>query len=166
MKDDLNTIIKRSGKDVLSNEVKLAILKLNQDNLPALGSLDSVDVVSELYKMSNCFFLMFNNKELIAFLVLMDENSNYQSPNYRYFKSNYKQFSYIDRVAVSSNYQRLGIGTVLYRQINEVMGNKTICCEVNTFPMNENSFDFHKKLQFSILEERPFGNKRVAMMVK
>ena len=78
---NLNTIIKEPGKDMISNELIKSILELNEENLPALGSLGTIEKVSELYALSSCFYLVFFKNELITFLVLMDENSRYQSPN-------------------------------------------------------------------------------------
>ena len=40
---NLNTRIKEPGKHVLSNELKLSILELNEANLPALGSLGTIE---------------------------------------------------------------------------------------------------------------------------
>lgn len=162
----LNTIIKEPDKHVLSNELMLSVLKLNEANLPALGSLGTIEKVSVLFALSSCFYLVLDQNELIAFLVLMDEKSSYQSPNYGFFKFRYKQFNYIDRVAVSSQYQRKGIGTYLYNQIIDSTKSQKLCCEVNTVPMNKSSFDFHHKIGFKVIEERPFGDKKVAMMIK
>ena len=163
---NLNTRIKEPGKHVLSNKLKLSILELNEANLPALGSLGTIEKVLELYTLSSCFCLVFYQEELIAFLVLMDEKSSYQSPNYRFFKSRFKQFSYIDRVAVSFEYQRKGIGTYLYNLVADLIKGQRLCCEVNTVPMNITSYNFHHKLGFKVIEECPFGKKRVAMMIK
>ena len=163
---NLITKIKKPERDKLDNEIMFSILKLNEANLPALGSLGTTEKVSKLYTLSSCFYLVYFKNELISFLVLMDENSGYQSPNYLFFKSRFKQFSYIDRVAVSSKYQRKGIGTYLYNQITDLIKGQKLCCEVNTFPMNITSFNFHHKLGFNIVEERPFGKKKVAMMIK
>ena len=163
---NLNTIIKDPEKDMISKKLIKAILELNEANLPALGSLGTIEKVLELYTLSSCFYLVLLQNELIAFLVLMDEKSGYQSPNYRFFKSSHKQFNYIDRVAVSSQYQRNGIGTYLYNQIIDLTKSQKLCCEVNTVPMNKSSFDFHHKLGFKVIEERPFGDKKVAMMIK
>ena len=166
MIENLITKIKKPERDKLDNEIMFSILKLNEANLPALGSLGTTEKVSKLYTLSSCFYLVFFKNELISFLVLMDENSGYQSPNYLFFKSRFKQFSYIDRVAVSSKYQRKGIGTYLYNQITDLIKGQKLCCEVNTMPMNVTSFNFHHKLGFNVLEERPFGKKKVAMMLK
>ena len=163
---NLNTKIKEPGKHVLSNEVKLSILELNEANLPALGSLGTIEKVLELYTLSSCFYLVFYKDELIAFLVLMDEKSSYQSQNFRFFKLRLKQFSYVDRVAVSLEYQRKGIGTYLYNQITDLIKFQRLCCEVNTVPMNITSYNFHLKLGFKVIEECPFGKKKVAMMIR
>ena len=163
---NLNTVIKEPDKHVLSNKLMLSVLKLNEANLPALGSLGTIEKVSDLFALSSCFYLVLHQNELIAFLVLMDEKSSYQSPNYHFFKSRYKQFNYIDRVAVSYQYQRKGIGTYLYSQITDSNKGQKLCCEVNTLPMNKTSFSFHHNQGFNMIEERPFGNKKVAMMLK
>ena len=52
---NLNTIIKEPGKDVLSNELMLSVLKLNEANLPALGSLGTIEKVSDLFALSLVF---------------------------------------------------------------------------------------------------------------
>ena len=163
---NLSTRIIKPGKDVLSNELKLSILELNEANLPALGSLGTIEKVSELYNLSSCFYLVFYKNDLIAFLVLMDKTSSYKSPNYLFFKTRFKQFSYIDRVAVSFHNQRKGVGTYLYNQVAALIKDQNLCCEVNTVPINKISFDFHHKLGFKVIEEKPFGKKKVAMMIK
>ena len=163
---NLNTIIKDPEKDMISKKLIKAILELNEANLPALGSLGTIEKVLELYTLSSCFYLVFYQDELVAFLVLMDEKSSYQSPNYLFFKSRFKQFSYIDRVAVSSKNQRKGIGTFLYSQITDLIKGQRLCCEVNTVPMNITSYNFHHKLGFKVIEVCPFGKKKVAMMIK
>ena len=40
---NLSTRIIKPGKDELSNELKLSILELNEANLPALGSLGTIE---------------------------------------------------------------------------------------------------------------------------
>ena len=98
----------------------------------------------------------------------MNQTSNYDSPNYGYFKAKYDEFLYIDRVAVEADHQRKGIGSLIYRNIYQfaINNNVPLCCEVNTKPKNDQSIDFHQKNNFEIIEEIPFGNKMVAMMVK
>tara|TARA_Y100001954_G_scaffold67383_1_gene73339 strand:+ start:245 stop:754 length:510 start_codon:yes stop_codon:yes gene_type:complete len=154
--------------DLLSYELKSAIYNLNQVNIPALGAINDFEHVQQLYDFCTYCYLAFKQERLIAFVFVMDESSLYQSPNYQYFKLNYDSFLYIDRVAVSDLYQRKGIGSELYNHIylKCIEANIPLCCEVNTLPRNEVSLNFHLKLNFKITEERPFGKKKVAMLIK
>lgn len=154
--------------DLLSYELKSAIYNLNQANIPALGAVNDFEHVQQLYDFCTYCYLAFKQEQLIAFVFVMDESSLYQSPNYQYFKLNYDSFLYIDRVAVSDLYQRKGIGSELYNHIylKCIEANIPLCCEVNTLPRNEVSLNFHLKLNFKITEERPFGKKKVAMLIK
>ena len=94
--------------------------------------------------------------------------SEYSSPNFLYFKKKYNDFMYIDRIAISEKYHRKGFGSLIYKELYNQSKNLGIplCCEVNTKPINQQSLDFHKKLEFSIIEEISFGKKIVAMLVK
>ena len=56
---NLNTIIKDPEKDMISKKLIKAILELNEANLPALGSLGTIEKVLELYTLSSCFYLVF-----------------------------------------------------------------------------------------------------------
>ena len=84
------------------------------------------------------------------------------------FKNNFKNFLYIDRVALSVEFQRKGYGTELYNEIYKISNNSEypLCCEVNTIPLNKQSLDFHHKFGFQTLKKVPFGEKQVAMLCK
>ena len=98
----------------------------------------------------------------------MDFKSDYKSLNYKYFKNNFKNFLYVDRVAFGEEFQRKGYGTELYNEIYKIANNLSfpLCCEVNTIPLNKQSLDFHHKFGFQTLEKVPFGKKQVAMLCK
>ena len=89
-------------------------------------------------------------QEMIGFIICFKENSNYSSKNYKFFSKREKKFLYIDRVAIAEKYRRKGLGKILYNKLeNLCIENKIpLCCEVNTFPMNKPSIDFHKNLGF------------------
>ena len=136
-----------SNSDInLLNEIYL----LNQSNTPEVGSLDSVDHLQNLLQMSLLNLFVSNNEEMIGFIICFKENSNYSSKNYKFFSKREKKFLYIDRVAIAEKYRRKGLGKILYNKLeNLCIENKIpLCCEVNTFPMNKPSIDFHKNLGF------------------
>ena len=158
----------KSNLNNLPEKLIQFIYELNQSNLPALGPLNSINHLKELYIESKFILLVKNEIDYLGFAIVMDSDSNYQSLNYQYFRRKYTDFLYIDRVAVVDKAQRMGVGSSIYNKLYELNSEVSIpiCCEVNTIPLNQQSLDFHSKQKFKIIEEVKFGKKRVAMLVK
>ena len=163
-----NLKISYSANEKLGNDLLNQILELNQNNIPALGGIMDLSALSLLYQQSKFCIYKIREGQLVAFALIMDHSSNYQSPNYLYFKNKYSEFLYIDRIAVSTTFQRMGIGHTIYQELFSKTSKLSIplCCEVNTIPVNQPSLDFHKKNLFQTIEEISFGKKTVAMLVK
>ena len=65
-------------------------------------------------------------------------------------------------------FQNKMVGTLLYKVIYSISSaiSVPLCCEVNTVPLNTQSLNFHKKMEFQKIDEIPFGIKKVAMLIK
>ena len=111
------TEIKYSKKDKLSKEKLNLIFELNQNNIPALGSLNSLKHVQDIYNNSLFLIEVIVEDDFAGFAFVMDNKSEYQSLNYKYFKNKFKNFLYIDRVAFLEQFQRRGLGTKVYNEI-------------------------------------------------
>ena len=157
-----------SQKDKLSEKILQFIFELNQKNIPALGSLKDLKHARDIYNHSLFAALVIVKEKFVGFAFVMDFKSDYKSLNYKYFKNNFKNFLYIDRVAFAVEFQRKGYGTELYNEIYKIANNLEypLCCEVNTIPLNKQSLDFHHKFGFQTLKKVPFGEKQVAMLCK
>jgi predicted GNAT superfamily acetyltransferase len=157
-----------SQKDKLSHKIIQFIFELNQKNIPALGSLDDLKHVQDLYNHSLFAAVVIVKEKIVGFAFVMDHKSDYKSLNYKFFKNNFKNLLYIDRVAFKEEFQRKGYGTELYNEIYKISNDLfyPLCCEVNTIPLNKQSLDFHHKFGFKTLEKVPFGEKQVAMLCK
>ena len=157
-----------SQKDKLSDKILQFVFELNQKNIPALGSLNNLKHVRDIYNHSFFAALIIVKEKFIGFAFVMDYKSDYKSLNYKFFKNNFKNFLYIDRVAFVDKFQRKGYGTKLYNEIYKIANDSDcpLCCEVNTIPLNKQSLDFHEKFGFQTLEKVPFGKKQVAMLCK
>ena len=59
----------------------------------------------------------------IGFVICFRENLKYESLNYKYFNEVKQKFIYIDRVVIKSDYRRMGLGTRVYKYIDEVAAN-------------------------------------------
>ena len=155
-------------KEKLSDKILQFIFELNQNNIPALGSLNNSLHVLDIYNHSLFSALVTVQEKFAGFAFVMDYKSDYKSLNYKFFKNSFKNFLYVDRVAFGEEFQRKGYGTELYNEIYKIANNlgSPLCCEVNTIPLNKKSLNFHYKFGFQIIEKVPFGEKQVAMLCK
>ena len=144
------------------------LYSLNQDNVPALGSLSTETELEELIKLSDTSMYIFSNKEIIGFLVCFRERSKYHSPNYIFFNNNESKFMYVDRIAIKQNNINKGLGSLLYNKLYKLAALKQlpICCEVNTIPINQISLNFHYKNNFKPVGEYDFDDHSVVYLKK
>tara|TARA_B100000902_G_scaffold395743_1_gene454993 strand:+ start:544 stop:1068 length:525 start_codon:yes stop_codon:yes gene_type:complete len=145
-----------------------AIYALNQTNAPEVGFLNSLEYLKELLEKSYINFCVKNDNEIIGLMVCFREGSDYSSKNYKFFKDNENHFLYIDRVVIKEEYRRNGIASHLYNSVEEIaikLGSP-LCCEVNTFPENKPSIEFHEKLGFVDIGKNDFEENSVVYYKK
>ena len=144
------------------------IYTLNQTNAPEVGFLDSLDYLKELLEKSYMNFCVRNDNEIIGLMVCFREGSDYSSENYKFFTDNENHFLYIDRVVIKEEYRRKGIANHLYSLIEKIAteSGTPICCEVNTFPENKPSIEFHKKFGFVDIGKNDFEENSVVYYKK
>ena len=153
---------------VLSSKTLENLYSLNQENTPEVGSIRSVNSFASLLNKSSLNLLIKYKKQPIGFIICFRENSEYESLNYKYFDQNKEKFLYIDRVLIKSNYRRMGLGTRVYKYLDEIAAKELlpICCEVNSIPLNQISLNFHAKNGFMEVGERDFKDHSVKYLVK
>ncbi len=103
-------------------------------------------------------------------IVVLSENSGYDSDYFRWYTERYRNFIYIDRVIVSAWARGFGVATALYQEVEQFAQDKgvAIAAEVYSDPPNIASLNFHRKMgyqevgiQFSAME-----GKTVAKLMK
>lgn len=141
---------------------------LNQENVPEVGSLSSLKELNDLIQMSNITRYILSENKIIAFLVCFREGSKYHSLNYKFFNQHEKEFLYVDRVAVKKGFINQGLGSRLYGQLYEECQDALlpICCEVNTYPVNQISLNFHSKNGFQDVGKFEFDDHSVVYLKK
>lgn len=145
------------------------ILKLNNENTPAVSDLD-MPKLEKLIEMADFTWVIDDQEKnkIAGFCIVFSPNTDYQSANYQWVCKNYSEFQYLDRVVVSNDYQGRGLGKELYAKWFELSPNLPLLLEVNTKPRNEGSIRFHEKLGFSSVGEQDTegGSKRVQFMAR
>jgi len=96
-------------------------------------------------------FLARRIGELDAFLLALDQDADYDSPNFLWFRARYPRFVYVDRIVVASSARGRGHARRLYDDLFEHArraGQPRVVCEVNAIPPNPESDAFHAALGF------------------
>jgi predicted GNAT superfamily acetyltransferase len=153
----------------------LVDLKARADLIPAAGALNnrfaqetSFLPEAEFADLVAGAFLALTAPAAEAFLIAFDQDGEYDSPNFLWFRDRFARFLYIDRVVVDAAAQGQGWGRRLYeRLISEAKasGHERIVAEINIQPPNPGSLAFHERLGFSSVGERALSMDKVVRYV-
>ena len=156
--------------DIIIRELRLGDLdvvwSINQANVPAVGEETREDL-AKIHEQSTIALVAEVSNQVVGFCMVLLPGADYGSPNYEFFCERLDNFVYLDRVAVTENFQGMGIGAALYREVELRSSAEWFALEVNTKPRNEGSLRFHARegfVQMEELETRP--GKMVSLMVK
>ena len=87
-----------------------------------------------------------------AFLLAFDQDADYDSPNYLWFRNRYTRFVYVDRIVVAPCARGQGLARRLYADLFDhatQAGHEIVTCEINSDPPNPASDAFHAAMGFS-----------------
>lgn len=87
-----------------------------------------------------------------AYMLAFDQDGDYDSPNFLWFRARYPRFVYVDRIAVDPSARGRGHARRLYEELfaaARAAGHDIVVCEVNSDPPNPASDAFHAALGFA-----------------
>ncbi|MBE7210274.1 MAG: GNAT family N-acetyltransferase [Gluconacetobacter diazotrophicus] len=138
-----------------------ALLALNNDHQAELSPL-TLPRLREL--VARCF-LPARVGAADALLLSFDQDAQYDSPNFLWFRARHARFVYVDRVVVAPSRRGEGLAGALYDLLAETAfaaGHVVLACEVNLDPPNPGSDRFHRRAGFRPVGEAEVGGgKRV-----
>ena len=111
-------------------------------------------------------FLARRIGDIDALLLAFDQDADYDSPNFLWFRERYLRFVYVDRIVVAPESRGRSLARQLYDDLFENArhrGHDQVVCEVNTQPPNPASDAFHARLGFAEVGRAvlPGGDKAV-----
>jgi predicted GNAT superfamily acetyltransferase len=124
-----------------------ALLALNNSHAEELSWLEPEQIK---HLVAQAFYAR-RIGDLDAFLIALDQNGQYDNPNFRWFRARYDRFVYVDRIVVAPSARGKGCARRLYADLfdyAETAGHDQIVCEVNRQPPNPSSDAFHSALGF------------------
>ncbi len=144
-----------------------ALLALNNANALETSLLDAAKFAA----MIDAAAVATHIAPAAAFLLAFDQASAYDGGHFVWFRDRLPRFLYIDRVLVSADARRLGLGRQLYQDLfarAAHSGFATVTCEVNLRPPNPVSDAFHARLGFQPAGEAtvPGTRKTVRYLVR
>ena len=127
---------------------RTSVLSLNNAHTKETSALDEASL-TELLDMP--FYARGIERGATAFLIALDQDASYWSPNFQWFKEFRHRFVYIDRIIVAVSARGQGIARVLYEDLfvaAQQAGHNRVVCEVNIEPPNPGSEAFHLTMGF------------------
>src|SRR5882757_9251755 len=124
-----------------SNVLAKALLALNNTHAQELSWLEP----ERLQHLVSQAFLARRIGDLDAFLLAFDQDADYDSPNFLWFRERYPRFVYVDRIVVAASARGRGHARRLYEDLFEQArraGHAIVTCEVNADPPNPASDAF------------------------
>ncbi len=124
------------------------VLALNNEHAQELSRLDA----DRLVELAGRAFLARHIGSVEAFLLAFDQDADYDSPSFLWFRARYPRFVYVDRIVVARSARGRGLARRLYDDpFRHALraGHERIVCEVNREPPNPASDAFHAALGFS-----------------
>ncbi len=120
---------------------------LNETHAVELSSLSE----ARLGELIAAAFVAYADKDGDALLLAFDQDGDYDSPNFLWFRQAYARFVYVDRVVVAARRRGEGLARQLYDRLFAAArqaGHDAVVCEVNYDPPNPASDLFHDRLGF------------------
>lgn len=142
--DDMTTALTVEG---LGGADGAALLALNNAHALELSWLEP----ERFTKLVSEAFLARRAGVADALLLAFDQDADYDSVNFLWFRDRFDRFVYVDRVVVADAARGRGLARRLYDDLfaaARAAGHARIVCEVNSDPPNPASDAFHAALGF------------------
>jgi predicted GNAT superfamily acetyltransferase len=129
-----------------------AVHAINEAAVPAVGA-EQIEDLADIAAESVIALVAEIEGKIAGFCFVLAPGADYHSINYLWFSDRYDDFVYLDRVAISPDFQRRGIGRALYTEVERRSADRcptatAFTLEVNLRPRNDTSLEFHAHLGF------------------
>lgn len=122
-----------------------AVLTLNEDHVELLAPMDEARL-RRLRQWADLAHVIEHEGRFAGFVLTFRPGSAYDSVNYRWFGERYDDFYYLDRIVLTPDVRRLGLGSRVYDEIERrAVPHGRMTLEVNLDPPNVPSLRFHER---------------------
>ena len=147
------------------------VLEINNANTPGVSELTMSELETDIKNCLHALAIDNEHGEVCAFCITFAPDAPDAGANHQWFTERFESFVYLDRIAIDSTHQNLGLGALLYLTVEQRMldsaEHSLLCCEVNLEPPNPGSLRFHKRIGFTEFGQRSYNEfDRVSLLGK
>ncbi len=143
-----------------------AILSINRDGVPGVSALGLSDV-ERFHGMSPFFRVAERAGVLVAYLIGVGSEADYDGEEFLWFSSRFPDFVYVDQVAVAREARGTGAASALYADLERFAaerGSPLLTLEINLRPENRPSLVFHERHRFSEIDRLETADGRLVSL--
>jgi len=143
------------------------VIDLNEANVEMLAPLDAARL-QQLQAWARRAEVIEVDGAFAGFVITMGPDTDYDSPNYRWFAALYgSAFHYLDRIVLSDQFRRVGLGSAVYDVVEaDALGVGRLTLEVNAEPANPASLAFHAGRGYREVGRLGSPGKTVSLLTK
>lgn len=144
-----------------SSVTRNAMLALNQVHQVETSALDDAALDQML---GAAYYADIAGNGADGLMITFDQDGNYDSANFLWFKARYDRFVYVDRIIVADHARGQGLARSFYTKLFTRArddGHLRVVCEINIDPPNPGSMAFHLALGFVELAQVRLGNGKI-----
>jgi len=101
-----------------------------------------------------------------GFVITFVVGAAYDGTHFAWFGERYDDYCYLDRIVIHEEFQRRGLGTFAYDELERSCKRPVFALEVNIDPPNEPSLAFHRARGFIEVGQSDASGHLVSLMVK
>jgi uncharacterized protein len=142
-----------------------AVVALNERHVELTAPMDRARLV-ELVAAAEHADVIDVDGSFAGFVITFAVGASYDGAHFASFAERYDDYCYLDRIVIHEDFQRRGLGTFAYDELEGSCGRPVFALEVNLDPPNEPSLAFHRARGFTEVGQSEASGHLVSLMVK
>ena len=142
-----------------------AVVALNDRHVHLTAPMDEARLV-DLVAATEHADVIDVDDEFAGFVLTFGAGAAYDGAHFAWFAERYEDYCYLDRIVIHEDFQRRGLGSFVYDELEGSCGRPVFALEVNIDPPNEPSLAFHRGRGFTEVGQSDASGHLVSLMMK
>jgi predicted GNAT superfamily acetyltransferase len=145
--------VRRATTKDLEGIMEVNVLSMRSGSANGLIQKRSKEEFEKLLRISKYFIVAESGGEIVGYVVVLDEGAPYpENEIFSFYPKKYKNFVFIDQVAVRPDCRRMGIAEAMYGYFL-LTEKKRILVDFLVEPRNHESIAFHEAIGFESIDD-------------